>query len=253
MSKGIALVTGAAQGIGRAIALRLASDGFDVALNDLVAKKDLVDAVAREVNATGRRAFSVCTDVSVEAEVKGMIDEVVKALGGLDVMVANAGISGKFRHVVDATVEGWDTAFAINTRGVFLCYKHAARQMIAQGRGGRIIGASSAAGKRGWPVNAEYCASKFAIRGLTQSAALELGQHKITVNSYAPGIIDTPMLDALLLKNGGDLSKQAISATAAGYIGQPEDIASIVSYLASGEAHFVTGQSISVDGGMVLS
>ncbi|KAH7908718.1 hypothetical protein BJ138DRAFT_1156989 [Hygrophoropsis aurantiaca] len=253
MSKGIALVTGAAQGIGRAIALQLANDGYNVALNDIPSKKEQLDDVAQEVKATGHNALVVCADVSIEDDVVAMIKDTVEKLGGLDVMVANAGISGSPSPLADSSTETWDRVFAINTRGVYLCYKYAAKQMIAQGRGGRIIGASSAAGKRGFPLNAEYCASKFAIRGLTQSAASELGKHKITVNSYAPGVIDTPMVRELDDQAGNELVTAGLAATAAGYIGKPEDIASIVSYLASEKAHFITGQSLSVDGGMIFS
>jgi len=200
----------------------------------------------------------VCADVSSEDDIVAMIKDTVEELGGLDVMVANAGISGSLTPLVDSSTEAWDTVFAINTRGVYLCYKHAAKQMIAQGRGGRIIGASSAAGKRGFPLNVKYSASKFAVRGLTQSAALEPGKHKITVNSYAPGIIDTPMVQAVYDGAENELVAAigiagVLTTTAAGHMGKPEDIASIVSYLASKEAHFITGQCLSVDGGMILS
>ncbi|KAH7905131.1 hypothetical protein BJ138DRAFT_1118747 [Hygrophoropsis aurantiaca] len=253
MSKGIALVTGAAQGIGQAIALQLASDGFDVALNDIPPKKEQLDTVAQEINATGQKALVVCADVSIEDDVVAMVKDTVEGLGGLDVMVANAGISGSLGPLVEISTDAWDKLFAINARGVYLCYKHAAKQMIAQGRGGRIIGASSAAGKRGFPLNTVYCASKFAVRGLTQSAASELGKHGITVNSYAPGIIDTPMVQGLEDQRDKDLLTAAVAATPAGYTGKSEDIASVVSYLASKEAHFITGQSLSVDGGMILS
>ncbi|KAH7925243.1 NAD(P)-binding protein [Leucogyrophana mollusca] len=251
--KGIALVTGAAQGIGRAIALRLASDGFDVALNDIPRKKDQLADVAREIDATGHRAISVYADVRVEAEVKGMVAEVVNELGGLDVMVANAGIACPDGSVL--TTEDWDAVFAVNTRGMFLCYKYAALQMIAQGRGGRILGASSSWGKKGWAHAADYSASKFAVRGLTQSAALELGQHHITVNSFAPGPIDTPMMQAQKAPGEKEnaYAKKVVATTALGYMGQPEDVAAIVSFLASKEAHFVTGQCLSVDGGATLS
>ncbi|KAH7905133.1 hypothetical protein BJ138DRAFT_1165313 [Hygrophoropsis aurantiaca] len=254
MSKGIALVTGAAQGIGRAIALQLANDGFDVALNDIPSKKAQLDVVAREVNAMGHKTLVVCADVSSEDDIVAMIKDTVEELGGLDVMVANAGISGSLTPLVDSSTEAWDTVFAINTRGVYLCYKHAAKQMIAQGRGGRIIGASSAAGKRGFPLNAKYSASKFAVRGLTQSAALEPGKHKITVNSYAPGIIDTPMVQAVYDGAENELvAATLLATTAAGHMGKPEDIASIVSYLASKEAHFITGQCVRGDLGFRVS
>ncbi|KAH7929163.1 NAD(P)-binding protein [Leucogyrophana mollusca] len=239
--KGIAIVTGAAQGIGRAIALRLANDGFDVAVNDIPAKKDQLDTVKQEVNAAGRRALSLYADVSVDADVKGMVDQVVQELGGLDVMVANVGIPGSDGSVLSTSAEDWDTVFAINTRGMFLCYKYAAVQMVAQGRGGRIIGACSLVGKRGWPLAVHYSASKFAL--IFGCIALELGKHKITVNSYAPGPTNTPLLQALPTFAQRVRYLRYISrCTAVGHAGEPEDIAAAVAFLASKEAHFVTGE-----------
>ncbi|KAI3615493.1 hypothetical protein WG66_011955 [Moniliophthora roreri] len=190
VSKGIALVTGAAQGIGKSIATRLARDGFDVALKDLPTKSEKLQQVAHEIRQQGRRSVISVGDVSLEADVKRSIDTAVNELGGLDVMVANAGIIIT-KPISNTTVEEWDRVLNINARGVFLCYKLAAEQMIKQGRGGRIIGASSATGKRGDPAVAAYSASKFAIRGLTQCAALEYGSYGITVNAYAPGLVKT--------------------------------------------------------------
>ncbi|KIJ62354.1 hypothetical protein HYDPIDRAFT_158235 [Hydnomerulius pinastri MD-312] len=266
----IALVTGAAQGIGRAIAIRLADDGLDVAVNDIHAKKDLLDSLASELLAKGRRSYIVCADVSIEEEVKGMIDTVVEELGGLDVMVANAGIfktgslieslytfppltemvlkvSAHAKH--PASVEHWNATFEVNVKGTFLCYKYAAAQMISQGRGGRIIGPSSKNGKRGMPDGIAYSSTKFAIRGLTQAAAMELGRHGITVNTYAPGAIDTPMMQTTraerALNPHANRDRPARVPPAVGYDGKSEDVASIVSYLASKEAHFITGSSLS--------
>jgi len=248
ISKGIALITGSAQGIGRGIALRLAKDGYDIAVNDIPSKRDQLRAVADDIDKIGRKALILPADVAVEEQVKEMIQEVSKELGGLDVMVANAGVAQK-SVLTSITLEDWERVMAINTRGIFLCYKHAAQQMINQGRGGRIIGASSVAGKKGFPSFSAYSASKFAVRGLTQSAAVELGQYDITVNAYAPGFIETPM-SAIVDAASKEvlLSMQSIK-----HNGQPEDIASLVSYLASKEAHFITGQCIAVDGGMSVS
>jgi len=258
IATGIALITGSAQGIGRSIALRLARDGFDIALNDVPSKRDKLRAVADEIDKIGRRTLLVPADVSVEQDVKGIVQDVSKQLGGLDVMVANAGI-GKFKSLIATELEDWDRTMAVNARGPFLCYKYAAQQMIKQGRGGRIIGASSILGRSAAPVCAPYAASKFALRGLTQSAALELGRYKITVNAYAPGIIQTPMIEGALantVETDMEMLNVAISRLSMKAIeaeSQPEEIASIVSYLASKEAHFITGQCITVDGGVVLS
>ncbi|KAF9223080.1 NAD(P)-binding protein [Gyrodon lividus] len=251
----IALVTGAGQGIGRAIAIRLADDGLDVALNDIHAKKDLLEVLSNEIRTKGCRSCVICADVSVEEEVQEMIDTVVQELGGLDVMVANAGIF-KTGSLIETSVEHWDTTFGVNVKGTFLCYKYAATQMIRQGRGGRIIGPSSKNGKRGMPDGIAYSSTKFAIRGLTQVAALELGRHGITVNTYAPGAIDTPMMQKTRAERAMyphiSRDRPARVPPAVGYDGKPEDVASIVSYLASEEAHYVTGQSITLDGGIVF-
>ncbi|EGN94473.1 hypothetical protein SERLA73DRAFT_188392 [Serpula lacrymans var. lacrymans S7.3] len=262
-SKGIALVTGAAQGIGRAITLRLADDGFDVAINDILSNKENLDNVALQVASKGRRTCVMFADVTVEDEVKGMIDGVVTQLGGLDVMVANAGII-RVGTLLETGVDDWEAQFAVNVRGTYLCYRYAAMQMIAQGRGGRMIGASSVAGKTGHANQIAYCSAKFAVRGMTQCAALELGRHGITVNSYAPGAMITPMLEGIRIANDqrneslgqfydGDYYKRMADRAAVGYMGKADDVASIVSYLASKESHFITGQSISVDGGVYFS
>ncbi|KAF8068078.1 hypothetical protein FPV67DRAFT_1669946 [Lyophyllum atratum] len=248
-SKQVAFVTGAAQGIGRAVALRLAEDGFDVAMNDLPRWQESLDDLSREIaDKYGRRVCCVVGDVSVEAEVEAMVARVVKELGSLNVMVANAGVA-MVKSLSETTAEDWDRLFGINVRGIFLCYKYAARQMISQGGGGRIIGASSASGKQGEAYTAAYCSTKFAIRGLTQSAAREYGAHGITVNAYAPGAIDTPLLRNIAGENLAALVEGESKKTAVGYIGTPADVASVVSYLASKEAHFITGQSVSVNGG----
>ncbi|KAJ8587338.1 acetoin reductase family protein [Rhizopogon salebrosus TDB-379] len=236
---GVALITGAAHGLGRSIALRLATDGFDIALNDLPDKHEQLSAVAKEIEGLGRKTCIVPADVSQEDQVRQMVDSVVEYLGGLDVMVANAGVF-YVKPFLSTSVQVWDETMQINARGVFLCYQYAAAQMVKQGRGGRILGANAISGKIGVPGAAAYCASYFAVRGLTQSAA-------------------SPVLDRF-----GNLFLDEMDAESKSYIaglmqnrplkqdGQTEDIASIVSYLASKEAHFITGQCISVDGGVIV-
>lgn len=251
ISKGIALVTGASQGIGRAIALRLASDGYDVALNDIPSREAMLATTAKEVASRGPRVHCVLADVSSEKQVETMVSDVVNVFGGLDVMVANAGIS-MMKSFVDTTAEDLDRILGVNVRGTFLCYKYAAIQMIAQGRGGRIIGACSGTGKQGQASLSAYSASKFSIRGLTQAAALEFGSYGITVNAYAPGPVKTPMWDDLEAKVGtapGELEEQLSKGAAVGYVGLPNDIAALVAFLASKESHLITGQSLSIDGG----
>ncbi|KZV73136.1 acetoin reductase [Peniophora sp. CONT] len=247
----VALITGSARGIGRAIALRLAANGLDVALLDLPNSTDALGSVAEEVSKLGRRAVVLTADVSVEAEVKEAIRSCVEKLGSLDVMVANAGVLGPVKGILETSVEDLDRLYSINIRGVFLCYKYAAIQMIEQGRGGRIIGASSVAGKQGYPMLFSYSASKFAVRSMTQTSAGALGQHKITVNAYAPGTVESDMGTALGqgVKDAG-MDPALIVPTIAGHIGTGDDVAGLVSYLASDAASFITGQTISINGGM---
>ncbi|KAF8885326.1 acetoin reductase family protein [Infundibulicybe gibba] len=225
-TKGIAVVTGAAKGIGRAIALRLADDGFDVALNDIPSQIEALESLLQEIAGKGRKSTIVVGDVSVEEDVRSLVSHVGATLGGLDVMVSNAGICIT-KPIMETTLGEWERQFAINSRGVFLCHKYAGEYMINQGRGGRLIAASSLTGKQGSDPGGAYCATKFAVRGMTQAFAKALGKHGITVNAYAPGLIETDMLHAI-----------------------GEEIASIVSYLVSKESRFITGQSISVNGGV---
>ncbi|KAF7369236.1 hypothetical protein MVEN_00251300 [Mycena venus] len=255
--KGVALVTGAARGIGKAIALRLASDGFAVAVNDLPSNTGSLLEVVEELKKLNVEALACIADVSVESEVQIMIEEVIAHFptGRLDVMIANAGVA-KWNTLIDTTAADWDTVIRVNARGTFLCYKYAALQMIRQGGGGRIVGAASICAKKGVPSLGAYCASKFAIRGLTQAAAQELGPHAITCNSYAPGGISTDMLGVLASGNAADSGGtpedyyEALKArTPLGCIGDPADVADVVSFLASKESRFITGQSISVNGG----
>ncbi|KAF8591341.1 NAD(P)-binding protein [Ramaria rubella] len=186
----VAVVTGAAQGIGKAIALRLAQDGFDVVVNDVASKTQKLEEVVTEICAANQKGVAVTGDMSSEADVQKLVDATVASLGGLDVMVANAGIA-RTGPITSTTVEEWDNLHAVNVRGVFLAYKIAAIQMIKQGRGGRIIAIMMLGSSLGLPEWSNYAASKFAVRGLTQSTAAELRKYDITVNAYAPGIVET--------------------------------------------------------------
>ncbi|KAF9554546.1 acetoin reductase family protein [Agrocybe pediades] len=244
----VAIVTGASRGIGRAIAFRLASDGYDVSLNDLPSAQSNLEEVASAIDGAGRRAFVRTGDVSKEGDVKRLVEETVERLGSLDVMVANAGFCF-MKPFNQISIEEWDKIFSVNVRGVFLSYKYASDQMIKQGRGGRIIGASSIAGKKGEGLLAAYSSTKFAVRGLTQAAAQELAQYGITVNTYSPGPIDTVMLK--VITEASPASEEVNVGNAMGVAGSPEDVAGLVSYLASDESRFMTGQAVTIDGGRV--
>ncbi|CCM05105.1 uncharacterized protein FIBRA_07312 [Fibroporia radiculosa] len=268
----VAIVTGAAQGIGRAIALRLADDGIDVAVNDLSSNVDALSSLVRELQAIGRRSVPIIADVSDEDSVKAMVLQTVRELGTLDIMIANAGI-GLVTPLLNLEVEKWDRIVAVNLRGVMLCYKYAADQMIKQGRGGRIIGASSVLGKMGEASSEDTPEANVSILiletrrtsnvglfryevptvyPLSSSAedialALELAQHKITVNAYCPNVINTQMARDFLG------STQAESGEPGGVPGlrplegaaEPVVVASLVSYLVKPEAYFITGEDSS--------
>jgi meso-butanediol dehydrogenase/(S,S)-butanediol dehydrogenase/diacetyl reductase len=253
------LVTGAARGIGRAIAERLATDGLAVSVADLpTAAEGLADTVA-ELNAHGRQALAIPLDVSDMDAVDAAVAAHVDRFGGLDVMVANAGIAVT-APMIETSAEDWHRVLGVNVMGVFHCYRAAARQMIAQGRGGRLIGAASVAAHRGGKWQGAYSASKFAVRGLTQSVAQELAEHGITANVYSPGVVHTPMWESIdedmtRARNtplGSELAGM-VAAIPLGRLETPADVAGVVSFLASPDSSYVTGQSIVVDGGMWFS
>ncbi|KIJ56437.1 hypothetical protein M422DRAFT_73183 [Sphaerobolus stellatus SS14] len=251
-----AIITGAAQGIGRAIALRLAGDGYDIAANDLPSKSDELKEVVEAIQSKGRKAIFVTGDVSKEDDVQNIVDTAVRELGELRIMVANAAIGTPAAAVVDTSLDIWNLNLSINLTGTFLCYRAAARQLIKQGKGGRIVGACSGMGKRGAPNISPYSVTKFGIRGLTQSLASEVGKYGITVNAYAPGAIETALMRgadksicAMSDLPEGTWVKAVTDRTPLGTTGTPEQIAGLVSYLVSDDADFMTGQSVSINGG----
>ncbi|KDQ56302.1 hypothetical protein JAAARDRAFT_36476 [Jaapia argillacea MUCL 33604] len=249
----VAIVTGSAQGIGRAIALQLAEDGPDVVVNDIKSCYDKVEEVVNQIRAKGGKAVGAVGDVSSEVEVQAVVDKAVSEFGGLDVMVANAGVLA-IKPFLDTSVKDWERILSINSRGTFLLYQAAARQMIKQGRGGSIIAACSDAGTRGMPMLSAYSASKAAVRGLTQTASTELWRHGITVNAYAPGAIATDMALHAIAEGGAEEKVANDTAETVGLpsdtpVGTPEDVAALVSFLASPKARWISGQTIHVNGG----
>ncbi|SJL18426.1 uncharacterized protein ARMOST_22015 [Armillaria ostoyae] len=231
----VALVTSSTQGVGRAIALRLADDGFDVAVNDLPSRASILEVLVCEIALKGRRSCVVLGDASSEADVQEMISSTVEELGSLDVMVANAGVC-IMKSILSTSSEEWDRIAAINSHDTSLCHKYAAKQMRDQGREIRIIGASSVAGKRGPPINAACRSSKYSAHGM---AAPKFGRYGVTINAYAPAPADTEMLVGIGDTLMGDWKRAHKKKDRSG---APADIASMVSYLASKEAHFaVTG------------
>ena len=259
----VAIVTGAGRGIGRGIALRLASDGADVVIGEMNVEN--AEKVAGEIRALGRKCMVIPTDVSKEQDVNELVEKTVAEYGKLDIMVANAGIAN-IKMSVEMTAAEWDQIFAVNCRGVFLCDTAAAKQMIKQGHngkmgsGGKIINCASIAAHAGFSILAAYSASKFAVRGFTQALAKELGPHKINVNAYCPGIVGTDMWGLIDEKMGpylnmkkGEVLKEYTKLIVAGTVGVPDEVACFVSYLASSDSDYMTGQSVMIDGGIIMN
>ncbi|UXV36722.1 3-oxoacyl-[acyl-carrier-protein] reductase [Staphylococcus simulans] len=244
MSKS-ALVTGASRGIGRSIALQLAEEGYNVAVN-YAGNKDKAEAVVEEIKDKGVEAFAIQANVANPDEVKDMIQEVVKQFGSLDVLVNNAGIT-RDNLLMRMKEQEWDDVINTNLKGVFNCIQKATRQMMKQ-RSGAIINLSSVVGAVGNPGQANYVATKAGVIGLTKTAARELASRNITVNAVAPGFIVSDMTDAL----NDDLKDQMKSQIPLGRFGEDTDIANTVAFLASDKAKYITGQTIHVNGGMFM-
>ena len=251
----VALVTGAAQGIGRGIALRLANEGADIAIVDI--HTDKMDDVAAEVEALGRKATTFKADISNRAEVYAAVEHADKTLGGLDIMVNNAGIA-QVDAIADVTPEDVDLILKINIQGVIWGIQAAAAKFKALGQRGKVINASSIAGHDGFAMLGAYSATKFAVRGLTQAAAKEYASDGITVNAYCPGIVGTDMR-VEIDKRFSELTGTPIGETYDKYVGgialgraqTPDDVAALVLYLAGPDSDYITGQAIITDGGIV--
>ena len=244
-----ALVTGASRGIGRAIALGLARDGFDVVLNDVERQRGELEAVAGEVAVLGRRAVTLTADVSDRAAVRAMVQEAVRQVGSIEAVVNNAGI------LIAASVEAleeaqWDAVMDVNAKGTFLVVQALLPHMRARGYG-RIVNIASIGGKHGAPEQAHYSASKAAIMGFTRVLAQEVGPLGITANCVCPGIIVTDMGRTNL--EDPAVAQRWVGNTAMRRLGQPEDVVGAVCFFASDASAFVTGQSLNVDGGIVLN
>lgn len=255
--KRVALVTGAGQGIGEAIAKRLHNDGFAVAL--VGRTKSKVDRVAKEIEADGGDAFAIEADVAKRDEVFAAVDSATEHFGDFNVIVNNAGVAPT-TPIQTVTPDILNDTLAINLGGVIWGIQAGAAKFKELGHGGKIINASSQAGQVGNPNLTVYGASKFAIRGVTQTTARELAKDHITVNAYCPGIVKTPMMNDIAQKVANNAGKpfewgmeQFSKDIALGRLSEPEDVAACVAYLAGPDSDYMTGQSLLIDGGMVFS
>ncbi len=251
----VILVTGASQGIGRGIALRLAKDGANLALVDI--KADKLDAVKAEVEAFGVMATTFAADVSDRDQVFAAVDHAEQELNGFDVIVNNAGIA-QVKPLDDVRPEDLERIFRINVDGVVWGTQAAAAKFRARAHKGKIINASSIAGHDGFAMLGVYSATKFAVRALTQAAAKEYASHQITVNAYCPGIVGTDMwveiderFSEITGAPKGETYKKYVDGIALGRAQTPEDVAALVAFLSSDDADYITGQAILTDGGIV--
>jgi len=240
----VALVTGAAQGIGRDIALALAADGADVAICDVNLEAAL--KTASDIEAKGKKSLALKANVAASADVTTMLEQVIEKLGRVDILVNNAGITrdGLILRMKD---EDWDLVLSINLKGAFLCAKAALKHMTKQ-RSGTIINIASIVGAMGNAGQANYVASKAGLIGLTKTIAREYANRNITANAVAPGFIETAMTQALPENVRQELAKQIPM----GKLGTPQDVANAVRFLASAEASYITGQVVHVNGGMYM-
>jgi acetoin reductase-like protein len=261
----VAIVTGAARGIGRAIALRLAHDGYHITASDLPALQPQLDSLVSEITTTCKtKAHAHPADVTSPTEVASLVRSSATTLGRLDTMVANAGIA-QVKSLLDVTPEDFDRVFDVNVKGVHYCLQAAAKQMLSQdipeGREirGKLIAAASVVAFNPNPLMSIYSASKWAVRGLSQSYAKEMAPHKITANAYAPGIVNTKMWELIeeeLRKRSGKAKGETLKQFTQQYIGLqrpsvPADVAGLVSFMGSRDADYITGQTYIVDGGIV--
>jgi 3-oxoacyl-[acyl-carrier protein] reductase len=238
----VAIVTGAGRGIGRAIALKLAGVGAAVVVSDILEKG--AGAVAEEIKTAGGKSLAVVADVSSSADVARLVEETVRTYDRIDILVNNAGIA-RDQLLLRMSEEDWDKVIDVDLKSVFLCTKAVMRYML-KARWGRVISLSSIAGQVGNPGQANYAAAKAGVIGFTLTVAREVGSHGITVNAIAPGFIETDMTRQIKEEQRQEIKK----LIPLNRFGTPDDVAEVVAFLASEEAGYITGQVLSINGGM---
>ena len=239
----IALVTGASRGIGKAIALHLAEEGAQIIINYAKNSEKAKEVVAAVVESSGGKALAMQADVSCWQEVEKMVDSIYEKFGRIDILVNNAGVN-RDELLISMEKEDWDAVINTNLGGLFHCTKAVAKYMMIQ-KSGRIINMSSVAGERGGRGQSNYAASKGGVNAFTRSVAMELAPKKITVNAIAPGVIETEM-SSTVIRRAKDF---ILNSVALKRLGQPEEIAKVVAFLASDDSSYITGEVIRVDGG----
>jgi meso-butanediol dehydrogenase/(S,S)-butanediol dehydrogenase/diacetyl reductase len=254
-------VTGAARGIGRAIGQALLDEGADVCFADIdgAGAAEVAQANAARAEASGARVTHAAVDVSRREDVRAMIGHAASVFGKIDVVFNNAGVNRPM-NFLDVTEENWQHIMNINGLGVLIGMQEAARQMIAQGTGGKIVNTASIASRQGFDNVAPYCASKWAVVSLTQSGARDLARHNITVTGFAPGVVATEMwetVDRDLMEIGaaerpGQAMEEFSAGILRGRVARPEDITGTTTFLASRDSDYMTGQIVMIDGGMTL-
>ena len=253
----VALVTGAAQGMGRAIAIRLATEGASVVATDINGR--MVEQTSIAIRELGHEAIAVEADIGDIEDIDRVVTQALNAFGRIDILVNNAGVT-RHADIMDLTVEDWDRIHRVNARGAFFCLQRAAREMIDGGRGGRIINIASIAGKGySGASNAAYAASKGAVLAMTQIAAHQLGRYDINVNAICPGRTLTEMARTTAVQRSqelgiplDELEEQRNAAIPIGRANEPEDIAEMAAFLAGPGSRNITGQAFNVDGGLVM-
>jgi len=251
------VITGGSRGIGAAIAKRFAAEGGAVLLG---ANEESVKDAAQEIVATGAKAAGVVLDVTDKAQVAAFYDEAERRFGRVDISVQNAGVI-TIARIEEMTEKEWDNVLAVNTKGVFLCCQEAIKRIRKHGKGGRLINTASGQARQGFIYTPHYAASKFGVVGITQSLAKEVAKEGITVNAFCPGIIETDMWAyndqawGKLLGNykPGELMAEWVKNIPMGRAGTGADVAGLVAFLASDDAAYITGQTINVDGGLIMS